>query len=375
MDSERLNLRSASQANRNRNCTGSQNLIDQLRERGLLTQIPQSVDAASGTRVHAAWAGQQIDNLAGQEQKTLIELERLEAMVLEDWAGNQIRDTQLLGREVRLWLHDGLTPLASGQYDCAYTLDTRALILDAKTLYGQTDPASHNDQMRELVALFRFNYPQIKHYTVALLIPNQAERISIATYDELEAELALRLLRLSIIQCAYPLAPRIPGRWCQYCPAVSNCEEARQLVGHFPTLAERLDAGQFTLPLGERGAQLLDQIKIAKAIIKTLEEAYKTLLSNNPDSLPGWHLRNGKKMRQIADTERAFEAWKEARLDIADFLAATEISVPRLQERYGLAAQIKGKRLELEFNQIFTDLITFKQYSPELERSKPKLSS
>lgn len=373
-DSERLSLPSASSANRRRNCRGSQNLISELSERKLLHSKEPTADAQSGTRVHLGWAGQDDTKLSSAEHLTLIELARLEIMVLEDWAGNQIQDVTMLGREQRLWLHEGLQPLHSGQYDVAYQSDSRVLILDGKTLYGELDPASHNDQLRELVALFRFNYPAITHYTVALLVPNQAERISIATFDELEAELALRLLRLSLIEASDPAAPRIPGPWCQYCPAVNNCEEARTLVGHFnDSLADRIHSGQFTMPLGERGAQLLDQIKIAKSIIKNLEEAYKTELSTNPDSLPGWHLRNGKKIRQITEVEQALEAWKNARLDIADFLASTDISVSRLMERYGHAAGIKGKRLEQEFNAAFSDLITFKQYAPELERdSRPK---
>lgn len=374
MDSIRLDLPSASSANRRRNCRGSQNLIRELSSRGLLRQQQQSAEAASGSRVHAAWAGQALEKLSASEHQTLVELERLEALVLEDWVGTQIRDVTLLGREQRLWLHDGLDPLLSGQYDCAYSLDSRVLILDAKTLYGQLEGASSNDQLRELVALFHFNYPHFTHYTVALLVPNQAERISIATYDELEAKLALRLTYITLAEGNDPAAPRTPGRWCQVCPAVADCEEARALVGHFnDSLSTRLDRGEFTLPLGERGALLLDQIKIAKSIIKTLEEAYKTELQHAPDSLPGWHLRNGKKIRQIAEVERALEAWKNARLDIADFLFATEISVSRLQERYGLAAGIKGKRLEQEFNERFSELITFKVYAPELERdSKPR---
>src|SRR5215472_9882719 len=153
-DSERLDLPSASSAYRRRRCTGSENLIGELRKRGLLKEIPPGADATSGTLVHAAWAGQDVQLSPAQEQ-TLATLKDLETMVLADWGA--LEPYLLLGREQRLWCRKGIEPLHSGQYDVAYVsadLDgrltwERALILDAKTLYGEIDPAEHNDQLRE----------------------------------------------------------------------------------------------------------------------------------------------------------------------------------------------------------------------------------
>src|SRR5215469_312490 len=373
-DSERLDLSSASSAYRRRRCTGSENLIRQLRKRGLLKEIPPGADAISGTASHAGWAGQDVQLDATQEQ-TVQTLKHLETLVVTDWCAGQSNDIFVLGREVRLWLRQGIEPLHSGQYDCAYVSKDwrRALILDAKTLYGEVDPAEHNDQLRELVALFRFNYPQITHYTVAILAPNHLERVSIATYDMLEAELALRLLRLSLLETADPDAVRTPGRHCDHCPALSNCEEARQLIGHTHSLAKRIEAGQYTLPLGEKGARILQEIDTVKKVLKSLQEAYKRELAADPDCLPGWHLKNGKRIRQIDDIKRALELWSAQRLDIADFLSATEISISKLEAAFGNAIGARGKRLTDSFNTSFAEVITLKEYAPELERDrKPK---
>jgi Protein of unknown function (DUF2800) len=371
-DLERLDLPSASNAYRRRRCVGSENLIGELRTRGLLKEIPVTNDALSGTAVHAAWSGKEAQ-LNPSQQKTLIELKRLEAMVLADWSAGE--PFILLGREERLWLRRGIEPIHSGQYDVCYVSSDyqRALMLDAKTLYGEVEPAESNEQLRELVGLLRFNYGAIKHFTVAILGPNQAERISIATYDQLEAELALRLLRLSLAESADSGAPRTPGAHCEHCPARLQCEEARQLIGHSYSLKKRIDAGDFMLPLGEKGARLLEEIKTAKIVLADLEEAYKAELKNDPDCLPGWTLNNGRKLRWIPEVEKALEAWSSHRYAMSDFLSCTDLVLHRLEEKLTAQTGKVGKGLANHFNDIFGSLIVTKQSQPSIVRSRKAL--
>jgi len=371
-DLERLDLSSASSAYRRRRCTGSENLIAELRSRGLLKEIAPSQDALSGTAVHAAWSGVGVE-LSPSQEKTLIELKRLEAMVLADWSGGE--PFILLGREERLWLRQGIEPVHSGQYDVCYVSSDyrRALMLDAKTLYGEIDPAEHNDQLRELVALFRFNYPALEHYTVAILAPNQPERISSATYDQLEAELALRLLRLSLFESADPGAPRTPGAHCGHCPARLQCEEARSLIGHPYSVKARIDAGGFVLPLGEKGARLLEEIKTAKTVLADLEEAYKAELKTDPDCLPGWQLSNGRKLRWIPEVEKALEAWSSHRYAMSDFLSCTDLVLHRLEEKLAAQSGKVGKGLANHFNDIFGPLVMTRMSQPSIVRSRKAL--
>jgi Protein of unknown function (DUF2800) len=371
-DLERLDLSSCSSANLRRRCTGSENLIRELRARGLLKEIAPTQDAISGTSVHEAWSGAQTQ-LNPSQEKTLIELKRLEALVLADWSAGQ--PYELLGREKRLWLRQGIEPVHSGQYDCAYRSSDhrRALVLDAKTLYGEIEPAQYNDQLRELVALFRFNYPALEHYTVAILAPNQPERISIATYDQLEAELALRLLRLSLFESADPGAPRTPGAHCTHCPARLQCEEARSLIGHPYSVKKRIDAGEFVLPLGEKGARLLEEIKTAKTVLADLEEAYKAELKTDPDCLPGWTLSNGRKLRTIPEVEKALEAWSSHRYAMSDFLACTDLVLGRLEEKLAVSTGKVGKGLANHFNDIFGPLVVTSMSQPSIVRSRKAL--
>jgi uncharacterized protein DUF2800 len=377
-DSERLDLPSASSAHRRRRCTGSEKLISELRERGLLKEIPPGADALSGTAVHVAWAdpeAHELDpesrELSEQEERTLSELRRIETMLLADWSAGL--PYYCLGREERLWLRDGIEPLLSGQFDVAYGQGKsieRVLILDAKTLYGEVESAEYNDQLRELVGLFRFNVPTAQEFRVAIICPNKAERCTVADYDQFEAELALRLMRLSLADSQDAEAPRTPGRYCHHCPAVLQCEEARQLVGATYNLAKRVEAGEFALPLGEKGSRILDNIKTAEPILKALKEAYKRELTENPDCLPGWRLRPGKVVREISDPEAAYSLALEAGIEAKDFFGATQIVLSRLQTKLGDAHSMSGRALAKRFNDIFGELISSTQYAPELERVK-----
>jgi|SRR5215469_8607114 len=363
-DPERLDLESASDAYARERCLGKPNLVRALRESGKLKAREPNPDTLSGEKVHRGWAGVALetDRLKPAEAETLHALRKLERLVVTDWARRE--EVSLLGREVRLWLHHGLEPLHSGKYDVAYgTLATRRmLILDAKTLYGDVLPAHSNAQMRELVALARFNFPKCEEFTVAILAPNMATRTSIAVYDHFEAELALRRLRLSLSDAADPDAPRTPGTWCQYCPANPECLEAREHVGKTYNLAKRIETGEYILPLGERGSRFLDSVATASKVLDAMRERYKTLIASDPQSVPGWYLKPGNKVREITDVVAAHEIAANY-MTLEQFLAAVEVKITPLEQQVG----------KKRFNELFASVLSFKQNAPSLARRGQEL--
>ena len=370
MDAERLDRESASGAYRRRRCAGSVNLVRELRSAGKLSSAPPSLDAASGTRVHNGWSGNNV-SLSGREAQTLEALRRMEAELVVQWAG---RDPYvLLGREQRLWMHQGFDPVHSGQFDVAYgTLDTkRMLILDGKTLFDEVSSAESNDQLRELVALARLNFPQSVEFTVAILQPWVAREPSVAVYDRAEAELSLRLLRQTIADCADPDAPRTPGEWCRHCPAIHQCEEARSHIGKTYRLAKRIEAGEFAIPLGEQGARILESVKTAETVLAALKNAYRQILLESPDAIPGWYMKEGKRVRQIGGVLATWELASQY-MALSQFLTATEVSVTELQSQFGSASGLRGEACAQAFNEVFAPVITFKQNAPELTRESAR---
>jgi hypothetical protein len=373
IDSERLDLPSASDAYARRRCLGRTQLIRHLKETGKLEKKTleegRSADgryATFGLNVHAAWAGQQV-MLEAFEAETLEKLKRLENLLVSDWASG--REIRLFAREERLWLHHGLEPLHSGRYDVAYvTRDTSAmLIIEGKTLFHPVAPADTNDQLRELVALAHYNYPGVLTLSVAILQPHVERPLSIATYDSLEAELALRLLRWHLADIAQPDLPRIYGPWCRFCPALEFCPEARASIE--PILASEFDSdlqGRLALPIGTDGAAFLRRVLAARALCESLQAAYKAFLSENPDALPGFSLKPGKSKRGITDVGAAYDALAGT-VSLEDFLECASVSVTRLQDALGKATGLKGKSLRDTFNARLGDVLEFKTDAPSLE--------
>lgn len=372
IDSERLDLPSASDARARRMCLGRHQLIAYLKRTGKLVkkllEDSRSADgryAGFGTRVHGRWAGENVQ-LDPFEAETLEKLIRLEQMVLTDWARAQ--PFQLLAREQRLWLHAGITPVHSGRYDAAYvTRDvTRMLILDGKTLMHPVEPADTNDQLRELVALARANYQPVQEFTVAILQPHAERAVSIAVYDQLEAELALRLLRWHLEDIKQTDLPRTYGSWCRFCPALEHCPEAK--AGIEPVLATQFEDqdGKLALPIGTDGAAFLRRLVLAKALTETLLEAYKAFLAQNPDDVPGWTLKPGKSKRTLKDAYRAF-AVLDGTVDLKTFMECSSVSITKLQAAYSEATGTKGKVMREGFNALLGEVIEYKTDSPSLE--------
>ena len=366
IDPERLDLTSASGAHARRRCGGQYQLIRHLRRTGQL-KTRSSKDSIFGNRVHSGWAGEKLA-LTPFEAETLEKMQRLEQMLLTDWAAG--REVALFAREQRLWLHTGITPLHSGRYDVAYvTTDFSAmLIIDGKTLMHPVAPADTNDQLRELVALAHYNYPAIKTFTVAIIQPHVERPTSMATYDELEAELALRLLRWHLNDIASLDLPRIYGEWCRYCPAMEFCPEAK--AGIEPILAHQFErepeSAKLVLTIGKEGADFIRRLVAAKALCESLLSAYKAFLEENPDQIPGFTLKPGKSKRAIRDVQSAFDVL-DGTVSLKDFLECASVSVTKLQSAFGAATGTKGKLLREAFNARLDDVLEWKTDAPQLE--------
>ena len=373
IDPERLDLPSASDAYARRRCLGRYQLIRHLKATGQLAELAlldsRAADgryAAFGDRIHAAWAGQQIA-LEGFERETLEKMLRLEQMLLSDWAAG--REVAIFAREQRIWLHNGITPLHSGRYDVAYTTVNfdSMLIIDGKTLTHPVAPADTNDQLRELVALAHFNYPAIKSFTVAIIQPNVERPTSIATYDELESELALRLLRWHLSDiCARDL-PRIYGDWCVHCPALPFCPEAKAAIEPISAYQlERDSENKLVLPIGQPGAEFLRRLVLAKTLCETIVAAYRAYLEQHPDDLPGWTLKPGKTKRAITEVHLALNALAES-ISLEQFLDCTNVSIGKLQTAFGASTGLKGKALRDSFNARLGEILEFNTDAPSLE--------
>jgi len=371
-DPIRLGLPSASGAYARRRCLRQQTFIEELRSAGLLTEREPDEDAASGTRMHASIAGDTV-SLSEDETFAVTAARRIEEMLVADWCrGLPFHE---LGREQRLWLRNGVTPIHSGQYDVAYVSDdwTRLFVIDYKFGRAEVLEALYNDQLRELVALaYVNNPPSLAEFTVAIIQPRVECRTTIAYYDRLEAELALRELRHHLVDIRAPEHARVPGSYCKYCPALPHCPEGTRLA-ELP--ADLAGAGKLlvgsNLLVGKDGSVRLEKLLHAKSLAEELIRQYKALLAADPSSLPGWHLKAPKTVRELSSDLP--EIWTRAAqygIELGAFLGATKCSVTALQKIFGDALDLKGTGLKDAFNEAFSDYLRLKERAPELERIK-----
>jgi hypothetical protein len=257
----------------------------------------------------------------------------------------------------------------SGAFDVAYGTLQRMLIIDGKTLFGEVTPAEENDQLRELVALARANFSRCQEFTVAILQPWVSARPSVALYDEAEAELALRELRRTISDNADPAAPRTAGPWCDKCPAFELCDTSRAANARTWDVAKAVADGFFVLPIGEAGAKLLDAAKLAQKYLEVVLERYKAILALDPQAVPGWHLRDGYKVREITDVLLAAQIAPEF-MDSEQFYSTVSVNVSALEQLCASSSGLRGRALENLFNERFAQVIRYKQNSPMLVRDK-----
>jgi hypothetical protein len=93
----------------------------------------------------------------------------------------------------------------------------------------------------------------------------------------------------------------VPGDHCHFCPARLICGAAKEAAqGAMLTKVTQL-------PLGDKAAELLDQIKRAQALFKEIELFYKRLLEETPGAIPGWMLEPGDVRRSIEDAIALYE--------------------------------------------------------------------
>jgi hypothetical protein len=358
-------LPSASNAGLRARCAGFWQLMESLtREKRIAPETNQA--AVDGQAIHAARQTGDVAELGPELMRIKSVLDEIERGLVDKF-GPFI----LIEREKRLWLREAITPIHTGRYDYAYRSEdwTRILIGDDKTGRMEVDAAEINDQMRELAALVLFNVPQVKEIIVAICQPWITHKPSVAIFDRLEAELALRLLRKNLSDIADPDAVRTPGRHCAYCPAASHCEENRLMVNSVYTLSERVKRGDYQLPTGQSATVFLDRMLMAQKVIENIITRYKNLLTTDPDSVPGYYLKAGNYRHIITDPLGVMRACE---LPLEEFIWCGKYSLPVTVRT---VARLRNKPIseaEKEIMQICAPFVEKVQNEPSLTRVSPR---
>jgi hypothetical protein len=116
----------------------------------------------------------------------------------------------------------------------------------------------------------------------------------------------------------------VPDDHCHFCPARLICAAAKDAA------SQAMLTKVTQLPLGNKAAELLDQIKRAQALFKEIELFYKRMLEETPGAIPGWMLQPGDVRRSIEDTVALHKHLSDL-FSIEELLSCCFPSVPALE--------------------------------------------
>jgi hypothetical protein len=313
-----------------------------------------SPEADSGTKKHVA-------NIEGPE--ALFEAERA------DWESCQAKRLEFIKgwlansqepfsstKEQRLWLRRGIRPLLTGKPDEILRQGNRAAVLDQKYgTYRVADPAE-NTQLAIYALLASREDEAIEEVTVQILSPHFD--FEPFTYTRAELDRLYQSVLIVINSLSAPGEP-VSGAHCQFCPARLICPAARNEAEN-ATLTKVIE-----LPLGEQAANLLTQIKRAKALFQEIEAFYKRVLEREPGAIPGWSLLPGDVRRSIENPIKAFEQMVEL-FSVQEFLACCTVSVPELERAWSRKKGIAAPQAKESFKRFLDDLLVEKRNAPTL---------
>ena len=226
---ERGGIRSASGMERLYHCSGAP-----LPKPGVENTEKQDEVTSDGIKIHDALMTGDISALDAENALIAEKLQQIAAREMEKWLWDIGRknDARLVNvhRETRLWIRrrDNLKPLASAKLDVYCILDDAALVMDYKTGFLEATSSDENIQLRIQALCVWHEHPEINRVRVRIVQYRLGEvRSTPADYLLRDLRMAEEELMFRLYMAEQPDAPRVPGKWCRYCPALADCREAK----------------------------------------------------------------------------------------------------------------------------------------------------
>ena len=364
MDDERKGFPSASSWRRRELCAGSWQLEGEAERIGQSAHL-ESEDAASGTRIHAALAGEKVELSESEATTARFLEERAQEQVERIFQGQPFKTL----RETRLWLTEPWR--LSGQFDAVHYNNELALIVDFKTGFREPDPAEQNAQLKVLAVLVAIHLPTVKEVVIQLI--SGPFGVFEARFGVPELMVAYDDILSTLKAINAPDAPLVPGvAQCHYCPAINICQAVKDEIVR-PMTKLQLSA----LPTGgERAAKLLDEVEILAGLLKEIKKFYAAKFEDPTYTIPGYQMVPGATVREVVDWDAARARLAEY-LDVKELKSAADYRLGELEKALGKVLKLKAPQAKEKMNQILNGLVEIKQNAASLKRVKgePRLAN
>lgn len=376
---------SASNAAADRRCEGRH-----IAQRG----IPQreSADADFGRKIHEALANNSPDGLDGDQLGIYEQCTSIRDMVVEKVFGGDAPNIKVI-KERRLWAKitakpGDKNPAApryehSGQADYMARMGSRLLIIEYKALPGDVPSSSHNEQLRDQAVLaFRALLP--KEIITAVVQPLVTHDPELCLYDSSTLAKAELEMYARVRASNNPSAQRTPNSIsCKFCLANTTCAEYQQWAGsQLPdtTPIIGVPVAQWT---PQQRTYFCDMKSVAQKWLDDCEAEMKRLLKENPESVPGYHLKDGKTRETVTDPNQLFARFVELGSEWAHkefpgippaqslnpiYMGCVAIRKGELEVLVRRVAGLKGKGLLAKMNELLDGITETKQDAPSLSK-------
>ena len=350
MEDERKGRPSASAMGRYDLCPGSWAMP--------MAEEDSTAESLEGDRVHAALAGISSPNdLSETERGKYVYLDRLKQVVLDRYGG------LALAKEERIWAPSGAW---SGKPDgviSAPASEETGTVYDYKAGFLKVSDAARNLQLRSLIVLAHWRWPEIRIWHGAVL--QYRRPITVTTYEGEILEAAVSQITSIVESLDDEEAERNPGpEQCRFCPAKNVCPEYQSwTTGAVEVLA----------PLGEslaaswtpqRWARFLSVYGEAKKWMERLREEAKKTLKEDEDAIPGFALKPGKTATRVESD--ALPDLIANGYSLSELLPAIRVSVPELRSIMKAKSGLGDERLEALLYDTVAEHITKTQYADEI---------
>lgn len=375
MPDERENKPSASDMFRIVGCAG----YLQLREKVGPLPPRRDHDSDLGVLTHEVLRneGRGIENLPTDKARWVVD----EALHIRDKFVRELFGDQpvRIVKEERFWMQD-----TNGHRIFSSMLDfmaidqerALALIVDYKSLYGDTDDAESNWQLLSQAACaveqLKRDGLALKGVYATIVQPNITTSPSLVKYGEQQLTDIGLLVRRKLRESRHKNASRTPGNHCKYCPVAGYCPEAQSMaiVLYHTNALDRVEQMTST-----EIARLLPVFPVVNKVMERVRARAEELAAAG--ELEGYVMKDGYSLTEITDIPGFYEAMKtECGITRDEFfrnLSATKEGLETIfRDRYSASTGNSKKKASERFKELVAEYGEKRQTKARLVAVKEK---
>lgn len=339
--------------------------------------------AEHGTSVHDALAKQDVSGLTIDQQEIYDSCLAIESKVVQQFFGVAEEDAKAAKpvREQRFWIHWKDELRHSGQIDAVYRRGTKALIIEYKTLAGDVQGSPQNKQLRDQACLLNHNQSLLAEIGTVVIQPLVTHSPQICIYKPEDVAQATKDMHDRVVASNDPNAKRIPGEFqCRWCKAAAAgvCKEYSTWAGNkiMPTdsAIQPTSRPLIETPVAEWTTEMrtrfMDSLPVALKWLEDTKEFLKEKLKADPESIPGYTLKDGQKRETITNPQAIFDSFSAAGGSLVQFMECIKVGKGDLKEQLAKVTSLKGKKLDAKLTEVIGSNSVTTQNEPSIVKRK-----